>query len=117
MNCFAKARLPIATFMMLAMTSFPALAQGAGSILLGPGTTAPCFDVVLTSGDTAPFGSILINRCTGATWFLARDASLDAKGNLTGKFLYRWHILGSAGSEVVLGYPNQPGSPATPSTP
>lgn len=106
--------LPIATFSILATISFSAWAQGSGSILLGPGTTAPCFDVVLTKGDTAPFGSVLVNRCTGATWFLARDAMLDTKGNLTGKFMYRWHVLGSAGSEVVLGYPSLPGPISAP---
>lgn len=100
--------LPIATFSILATLSFSAWAQGSGSILLGPGTTAPCFDVVLATGDSAPFGSVLVNRCTGATWFLARDAQLDAKGSLTGKFMYRWHVLGSAGNEVVLGYPSLP---------
>jgi hypothetical protein len=106
--------LPIATFSVLAMTTLSAWAQGTGSILLAPGTTTPCFDVVLTTGDAAPFGSILINRCTGASWFLAQDAVTDAKGNLTGNFIFRWHSLGSSGNEVVLGVPGQPGQSSAP---
>jgi hypothetical protein len=106
--------LPIATFSILAMTTFSAWAQGTGSILLGPGTTAPCFDVVLTTGDAAPFGSILINRCTGATWFLARDALTDAAGKSTGNFIFRWHSLSSSGNEVVLGVPDLPRQSSAP---
>jgi hypothetical protein len=114
MKRVASTILPIATFSILAALSFSAQAQGAGSILLGPGTTAPCFDVVLAKGEAAPFGSVLVNRCTGATWFLARDAMPDAKGNATGRFMYRWHILGSAGNEVILGNPNLAGQSSAP---
>ena len=114
MTSVTRMVLSIAIFSISATLSSSAWAQGAGSILLGPGTPAPCFDVVLTKGDTAPFGSVLVNRCTGATWFLARDAMLDAKGSPTGKFMYRWHVLGSAGSEVALGSPGIPGSSLAP---
>jgi hypothetical protein len=95
------------------MISSPAWAQGTPSILLGPGTAALCFDVVPTTGD-APFGPILINRCTGATWLLVREDAPDMKGTPTGKFTFRWHPLGSAANEVILGPRGLPGSPSVP---
>jgi hypothetical protein len=67
---------------ILAMISSPAWAQGTPSILLGPGTAALCFDVVPATGDT-PFGPILINHCTGATWLLVREDVSDVKGTPT----------------------------------
>lgn len=101
---------------ILAMTSFPAWGQGNPSILLGPGAGAAplCFNIVPTTGDVAPFGPILINRCTGATWFLVREDVSDAKGAPAGKFTFRWHPLGSVANEAVLGSPGLPGSPTAP---
>jgi hypothetical protein len=99
---------------ILAAASLPARAQG-GSLLLGQaypptgqGSTPTCFEVVAGAGEIGP---ILVNRCTGATWFLAREA---ARGGAAGDFSWRWHPIGSAGTEVILGYPGLPGSPNVP---
>ena len=100
--------------LILAVMSFPAWAQGTPSILLGPGATSPCFDVVPMTDNAVPYGPIMINRCTGVTWLLVRENVFDTKGNPTGKFAFRWHPLSSAGNEAIFGLSNPPGSSSTP---
>jgi hypothetical protein len=102
----------MASLSIMTMASFSAWAQGAGSILATPNTTTLCFEVVPMTRDAAPSSPILINRCTGATWFLAQESVTDARGNSTGKFVLRWHPLGSAGNEAILGSSGLPGTPS-----
>jgi hypothetical protein len=96
----------------LAIVSFPACAQETASKPQGSGIMAPCFDVVSTAGDATSPGPIEVNRCTGGTWFLAKEMVSDVNGNPTKKYVFRWRpLFSSNGNEFVFGTPAVPGTP------
>jgi hypothetical protein len=95
-------KMVIVAFAVVA-ASAPAFAQDAAS---KPTTfDGVCFDVVPTTGNAAPFGPILVNRCTGATWLLAREPVSDAKGKTTNNFSFAWSPLEIERSPAILGFP------------
>ena len=97
---------------IFAMLSCPAFAQDAGP--KPQAQSATCFDIALPPANAAPYGPILINRCTGATWLLSRERAMDAHGKPTSMFVYRWHHLADVGAEAILAFPNPSKLPETP---
>jgi hypothetical protein len=72
-----------------------------------------CFDIITPRNTAQPDGSILLNRCTGQTWLLIRNAR---RGSVLG---YRWNLLVAVGGEISkpLPRPEPPmPAPARPST-
>ena len=55
---------------------------------------AHCFDIIAPRNTAQPDGSILLNRCTGQTWLLSRNAR---RGGVLG---YRWSLLVADGGEI-----------------
>lgn len=79
------------------------LAIGAPAFGAGPAAPLePCFAVIPAAAEAAPFGPILLDRCTGTTWLLAKQQAVDASGQRLRGFVRRWHPLSSSGEEAVL---------------
>jgi hypothetical protein len=57
-------------------------------------TQPHCFDVITPRNTAQPDGSLLLNRCTGQTWLLSRNAR---RGRVLG---YRWNLLFADGDEI-----------------
>jgi hypothetical protein len=55
---------------------------------------AHCFDIITPRNTAQPDGSILLNRCSGQTWLLSRNAR---RGGMLG---YRWNLLVADGGEI-----------------
>ena len=53
-----------------------------------------CFDIIAVRNTDRLDGSILLNRCTGQTWLLSRNAR---RGRVPG---YRWNLLVADGGEI-----------------
>jgi hypothetical protein len=62
------------------------------------GSGVPCFEVAMLSQPGAPVGSILLNKCTGATWQLTRE------GDTQKAFTYRWHPIRVETTEAILSF-------------
>jgi hypothetical protein len=58
-----------------------------------PPQSDACFDVVEPGQRSELSISMLVNRCTGATWLLVRHQSIDDKGRSIGQFTYTWHPI------------------------
>src|SRR4051794_28072094 len=69
-------------------------------------TETPCFDVASAGQGAQPASMILVNKCTGYTWLLTRNALADDKGKVTGAFSYRWHPIAVGTGEAQLSYPS-----------
>jgi hypothetical protein len=60
---------------------------------------SPCFDIVTVRDIAKLNGAILLNRCTGQTWLLTRNAR---RGGALG---YRWNLLVADGGESGKSFP------------
>jgi hypothetical protein len=70
--------------------------------ITSPPTVAGGQSLLTIFGINAMNGSILINRCTGRTWFLARSATIK------GSFAYRWFPIGTMTDEATYSEPKSP---------
>lgn len=70
--------------------------------ITSPPTVAGGQSMVGLFGINAMNGAILINRCTGQAWFLARSAT--AKGS----FAYRWFPISTVADEATYSEPKTP---------
>jgi hypothetical protein len=94
------------------MVYCPVWAQEAPS---GSSAGVPCFEVIPAAANVIPYGPILVDRCTGHTWVLARAEAGDAKGK---SFAFRWFPLAIIPQEAVLAFPELPTpKPAPPPAP
>ena len=55
---------------------------------------SPCFDIITVRNTAQPGGAILLNRCTGQTWLLTRNARRG------GALAYRWNLVVADGGEI-----------------
>jgi hypothetical protein len=60
-----------------------------------------CFEVIPGNLNTSPQRPILVNRCTGATWLLAKEFTRDADGNLAQSFRWYWNPLPVGGFDAA----------------
>jgi len=72
----------------------------AGIVLPFPAYAAdqppPCYEItVLPSDPQAPGIALMVNKCTGDTWYLALLTELGAPGKAS-KFGYKWYPIGKA---------------------
>jgi hypothetical protein len=81
-----------AAFLMIAALSIELPAAGASAQT--DEAQARCFDIITLRNTAQPDGSILLNRCTGQTWLLSRNAR---RGGVLG---YRWNLLVADGGEI-----------------
>jgi hypothetical protein len=70
-----------------------------------------CFDVINVRNTAQPEGAILLNRCTGQTWLLTRNAR---RGGALG---YRWNLLAADGGEISKPLPRPEARMSTPVRP
>jgi len=83
--------IPVALYLAGGLVPMSAVAEEAAA-------PKECFDVIALPGDKPPYGSILLNRCTGATWLLAKSSTGDT-------FSFRWSPRGIEANEAVLSFP------------
>ena len=80
-------------------------AQGEATMpLVKPDATQPCYELVPMPTKEQPYGPLLLNRCTGATWLLVRSGLPDVAGKATNSFVFRWAPLGASSGESVLSF-------------
>lgn len=76
---------------MLAISGNAALAQA-------PAPETACFQMMATPAGAGPASTILLDRCTGQTWILARRFQAAAKGR-SGNAAFRWEPLSKDNAE------------------
>jgi len=88
-------------FAALALLSTAALAQDS---LRAPEASAPpeCWQIIAGVEKVAPNGPILLNRCNGATWVLARTTTSAATAKSPEEYAYRWYPISLETKEAVL---------------
>lgn len=88
-------------FAALALSSSSALAQ---DFLRAPDVAASpaCWLIIPGVEKVAPNGPILLNRCNGATWVLARTTTTPAAGKTLEEYTYRWYPISLETKEAVL---------------
>lgn len=91
-----------AGFAALAFLSSAALAQDTSQ--RAPDASAPtaCWQIIPGVEKVAPNGAILLNRCNGATWVLARTTTSPASGKSLEEYTYRWYPISLETKEAVL---------------
>lgn len=52
-----------------------------------------CWEIVSPNSKDVPSGPILINKCTGKSWFLAKVAAPEAKADAPGTYVLRWRPI------------------------
>jgi hypothetical protein len=70
----------------------------------------PCWDVVSPTQSAQPFTPILINKCDGKTWILAKESFPDKQGKPTGVYTYRWTPVMHEDGEAHLSVPHLGGA-------
>jgi hypothetical protein len=55
--------------------------------------TNPCWEVIAAGPNATQRSPILINKCTGKTWLLAKVEVREAKSGLSGAYAYRWRPI------------------------
>jgi hypothetical protein len=93
----------VATAFALSAVSSVAFAQQGSQSPAEQFEKVACFEVVPGNLNTAPQRPILLNRCTGATWLLAKEFVREANGKPTQSFRWYWNPLpvgASAGAHV-----------------
>lgn len=81
-----------AAFLMIAVLLIELPAMDASAQMAE--VQAQCFDVITSRNTNQLEGSILLNRCSGQTWLLSRNA------RRSGMFGYRWNLLVADGAEI-----------------
>jgi hypothetical protein len=75
-----------ASVLLLALTSSTALAEDKSLVM-------PCFDIAAIGHNSAETGvALMVNKCTGETWYLGRTIGADKAGNIT-NYSYQWFPL------------------------
>lgn len=93
-------KLSIASALSLVATVMSSAAAQENSLrecfsVISPPTVAGGQSILTIFGINAMNGSMLINKCNGQTWFLAR--SVTTKGS----FAYRWFPIGTMNDEAT----------------
>ncbi len=72
-----------------------ARAQDVPPPVPAPGATspAPCWEIVAPVHGTEPPAMVMINKCTGETWLLAKVLTRESKPNVMDTYVYRWRSL------------------------
>ncbi len=52
-----------------------------------------CWEIVSPNSKEVPYAPILINKCTGKSWFLAKVATQGAKPDAPGTYVLRWRPI------------------------
>jgi hypothetical protein len=68
----------------------PAAPQGAPPQAAAP---APCWEIVAPVAGTDPPTMVMLNRCTGDTWLLAKEVTRAARPTAPGTYVYRWRRI------------------------
>ena len=85
--------------------SRPALALAAVALITCTGPTSaqpsdsgPCFEVIAPRPNSQPRSPVLLDRCSGRTWLLVRNAD----------GIYRWRPIATDNAEVAFKAPSRP---------
>jgi hypothetical protein len=82
-------RLTLLAPAAIAAMTFPASAQEAK-----PAPT-PCYEIAVLPDNPQSIGvALMVNKCTGETWYLARTADFDKQGHAT-HYGYTWNSIPS----------------------
>jgi hypothetical protein len=68
----------------------PEPAQGATS-------PAQCWAIAAPVPGAEPPAMVMMNKCTGETWLLAKTVTREPKPNVVGAYVYRWHPISKPG--------------------
>ncbi len=70
----------------------------------GPDASAnpACWQIVTGVEKVVPNGPILLNRCNGGTWVLARTTTTAASGKSLEEYTYRWYPISVELKEAIL---------------
>ncbi len=86
----------------LAFSSSAALAQDASPRAPDASANPQCWQIIPGVEKVAPNGAILLNRCNGATWVLARTTTSAASGKSLEEYTYRWYPISLETKEAIL---------------
>lgn len=84
------------------LSSSTALAQDASAKAPDMSATPECWEIIAPAEKAAPNGPILLNRCNGATWVLARTTTTPAAGKSLEEYTYRWYPISVETKEAIL---------------
>ena len=93
---FAIKKIALAAFCMLPWQHpTAARAQDVPPSVPAPGATspAPCWEIVAPVRGTEPPAMVMMNKCTGDTWLLAKVLTHEPKPNVMGAYVYRWRPI------------------------
>jgi hypothetical protein len=85
-----------------ALLSSTALAQDSSLKAPDVSATPACWEIIPGVEKVVPNGAILLNRCNGATWILARTATSPATGKSLEEYTYRWYPISLETKEATL---------------
>lgn len=72
-----------------------ARAQDVPPSVPAPGaiSPAPCWEIVAPVRGTEPPTMVMMNKCTGETWLLAKVLTREPQPNVMGTYVYRWRPI------------------------
>jgi len=76
----------------------PASPQGAPS-------PVQCWEIVAPMRGADPPTMVMLNRCTGDTWLLAKVSTREATATAPGSYVYRWRPISKAGDASETDFP------------
>ena len=53
----------------------------------------PCWEIVAPVAGTDPPAMVMLNRCTGDTWLLAKEVTRGTQPTAPGAYVYRWRRI------------------------
>ncbi len=85
-----------------ALLPWAALAQDSSQKAPDASAAPACWQIVSGVEKVAPNGAILLNRCNGATWVLARTTTSAATAKTLEEYTYRWYPISLENKEAIL---------------
>jgi hypothetical protein len=80
----------IGTAILVTLALSPALSLNARAQQVSP---AQCWDIVSPNSKEVSYAPILIDKCTGKSWFLAKVTTQGTKADAPGTYVYRWRPI------------------------
>jgi hypothetical protein len=99
------ARFRFAPYLFVTMLTVVLMGEASAQTPEAPSPAGFCFEVTAAHGDAQAPGAILLNRCTGQTWILARIYRSAAKGSRGTQISYRWMPIPTANTQVAFNAP------------
>jgi hypothetical protein len=65
----------------------------------------PCWEIVAPVAGTDPPAMVMLNRCTGDTWLLAKEVTREAQPTAPGTYVYRWRRIMKTDDGGAAGFP------------